>query len=46
MKTRKVLEINDCGQHLEVIKADGQSIPYRVIRKWWNSGWHQKTLVK
>lgn len=46
MKTRKVLEINDCGHHLEVIKADGQHIPYRVIRKWWDSGWHQKTLVK
>lgn len=46
MKTRKVLEINDCGHHLEVLNEDGNSCPYRIIKVWYSMGWHRKTLVK
>lgn len=46
MKTRKVMELSDCGMHLEVIKEEGKNIPYRVVYKWYRMGWHRKTLVK
>lgn len=46
MKTRKIMELNDLGHHIEVIKEDGQTNPYRIIRVWYDMGWHRKTLEK
>ena len=43
---RKVLSINEGGQHIECIKDDSQTNPYRVIVKWYDGGWHRRTVVK
>lgn len=46
-KTRKVLEINENGLHLECIKDyTSKYNPYRLYRVWWDGGWHRNLLVK
>lgn len=45
-KTRKVMEINDGGIHLVVIKRMGDMNPFRIYHVWWNSGWHRKELER
>ena len=46
-KTRKVLEINENGLHLECIKDyNAKYNPYRLYRVWWDGGWHRKLIDK
>ena len=46
-KTRKVLSINENGQHLECIKNNCDTInPYRLYKVWWDGGWHRKLIDK
>lgn len=46
IKTGKVAEVNSKGQHYEVIRIDRYANPYAVRMKWWESGWHYKTVAK
>lgn len=46
MKQSKIMEVNDCGIHLECIKTDDQNNPYRLYRVWWNQGNHRKLIDK
>lgn len=44
MKTRKVMELTDCGVHIAIVKEEGKANPYRVMAKYYDAGWHRKTL--
>lgn len=44
---RKVLDINENGEHIICIKDDSTGFnPYRVYEIWWNGGWHRKQIAK
>ena len=45
--TRKILEINENGQHLICIKDNGAKYnPYRLYTIWWDNGTHRKQIVR
>lgn len=47
MKTRKIAEICEKGVRLVMIHDEKDKCnPYKVYRKYWNSGWHKKQLSK
>ena len=47
MKTRKVAEICEKGVRLIMICDEKDMCnPYKVYRKWWETGWHKKQLGK
>ena len=47
MKTRKIAEICEKGVRLVMIHDEKDKYnPYKVYRKWWETGWHKKQLSK
>ena len=46
MKTRKVLEINACGQHLKGYYEEGKVNPWRLYNVWWDGRERRRMIGK
>lgn len=46
-KTMQVMNICDSGRHYVCVKhLDTTRNPYKLYRKWYDMGWHQKKVVE
>ena len=40
---KKIGELRAGSAHFVIFCDPTRANPYRIVRKWWDAGWHQKT---